>query len=288
MNFIPKPLVEPGPSSKAIGHALSKLIATIRNKQAMNTDTMTPAMNTPPPPPDDSYVVMLGRDVPKPCPRTALMFWHDTECTKPLTWQFSEYNHNGCLNDRHPSEFKQSDADAWYAVPKSALPDEKPAKPEPDAEGWIPHTPGDPCPCGADDKVEVKLRDGDEPGEWCAEKYNWSLTPSNGRQIIAWRPHKPAISTISAATSTISGSSSTITDGSSTISGPLTQQIGGDHYKGLAIQPAEFATRNKLSFLEGCVIKRVCRHRAKNGAEDIRKAMHELALILELEYGEKA
>lgn len=61
-------------------------------------------------------------------------------------------------------------------------------------------------------------------------------------------------------------------------------QEGGDHYKSLAIQPAEFITRNKLSFLEGCVVKRVCRHRAKNGAEDIRKAIHELQLILELEY----
>jgi len=67
---------------------------------------------------------------------------------------------------------------------------------------------------------------------------------------------------------------------------PLSQQEGGDHYKGLAIQPVEFIHANKLSFLEGCVVKRVCRHRAKNKAEDIRKAMHELRLILKLEYGE--
>ena len=61
-------------------------------------------------------------------------------------------------------------------------------------------------------------------------------------------------------------------------------QEGGDHYKGLAIQPVEFITANNLTFLEGCVIKRVCRHRSKNGSEDIRKAIHELNLILELEY----
>lgn len=67
---------------------------------------------------------------------------------------------------------------------------------------------------------------------------------------------------------------------------PLSQQEGGDHYKGLAIQPVEFIQANKLSFLEGCVVKRVCRHRAKNKAEDIRKAIHELRLILKLEYGE--
>jgi len=67
---------------------------------------------------------------------------------------------------------------------------------------------------------------------------------------------------------------------------PLSQQEGGDHYKSLAIQPVEFIHANKLSFLEGCVVKRVCRHRAKNKAEDIRKAIHELRLILKLEYGE--
>jgi hypothetical protein len=31
-------------------------------------------------------------------------------------------------------------------------------------------------------------------------------------------------------------------------------------------------------------VKRVCRHRSKNGAEDIRKAIHELELLLQLEY----
>lgn len=67
---------------------------------------------------------------------------------------------------------------------------------------------------------------------------------------------------------------------------PLFQQEGGDHYKSFAIQPVEFIHTNKLSFLEGCVVKRVCRHRAKNKAEDIRKAIHELRLILKLEYGE--
>jgi len=66
----------------------------------------------------------------------------------------------------------------------------------------------------------------------------------------------------------------------------LDKQEGGDHYKGMKIQPVEFIHANNLPFLEGCVIKRVCRHSTKNGAEDIRKAIHELNLILELEYGE--
>jgi hypothetical protein len=67
---------------------------------------------------------------------------------------------------------------------------------------------------------------------------------------------------------------------------PLGRQEGGSHYATLAIQPVEFITANKLTFLEGCVIKRLCRHRVKGKAEDIRKAIHELELILDLEYAE--
>ena len=65
---------------------------------------------------------------------------------------------------------------------------------------------------------------------------------------------------------------------------PLAHQEGGDHYRRMKIQPIEFIQANGLTFLEGCVIKRVCRHRNKNGAEDIRKAIHELQLILSMEY----
>jgi hypothetical protein len=68
----------------------------------------------------------------------------------------------------------------------------------------------------------------------------------------------------------------------------LKVQVGGNHYKNFAIQPVEFIEKNNLSFLEGCVIKRVCRHDAKAGAEDLRKAIHELQLLIELRYGEKA
>jgi len=53
-----------------------------------------------------------------------------------------------------------------------------------------------------------------------------------------------------------------------------------DHYN-VPIQPVEFIVKNDLGFREGNVIKYVCRHKAKNGAEDIRKAMHYLEMILE-------
>lgn len=62
------------------------------------------------------------------------------------------------------------------------------------------------------------------------------------------------------------------------------KQEGGDHYKGLAIQPAEYCQRNRLGFMESCVVKYVTRHGSKNGAADLRKAIHFLELLLELEY----
>ena len=63
------------------------------------------------------------------------------------------------------------------------------------------------------------------------------------------------------------------------------RQVNGAHYKDFAIQPAEFVHRNKLGFLEGNVIKYVCRHGAKHGREDLLKARHYIDLLLEWEYG---
>ncbi len=66
----------------------------------------------------------------------------------------------------------------------------------------------------------------------------------------------------------------------------LATQVAGDHYKNAAIQPVQYIHANGIGFFEGNVIKYVTRHRAKNGAEDIKKAIHYLNLLLELEYGE--
>jgi hypothetical protein len=66
----------------------------------------------------------------------------------------------------------------------------------------------------------------------------------------------------------------------------LAKQEGGDHYKSMKIQPVEFITANDLGFLEGNVVKYICRHHAKNGAEDIRKAIHYCELLLQTKYGE--
>jgi hypothetical protein len=67
--------------------------------------------------------------------------------------------------------------------------------------------------------------------------------------------------------------------------GAVSRQVGGDHYKSLAIQPAEFIHRNGLGFLEGNVVKYIVRHRQKGGRDDVLKAIHYCQLLLEFEYG---
>ena len=66
---------------------------------------------------------------------------------------------------------------------------------------------------------------------------------------------------------------------------PLKDQVGGDHYSKLAIQPIEYIYKNNLGFLEGNVVKYITRHSTKNGEEDILKAIHYCQLLLDLRYG---
>jgi Protein of unknwon function (DUF3310) len=65
----------------------------------------------------------------------------------------------------------------------------------------------------------------------------------------------------------------------------LSPQEGGQHYKGMKIQPFEYIHANGLGFAEGCVVKYVSRWRAKNGVEDLKKARHFLDLLIEAEGG---
>ena len=63
----------------------------------------------------------------------------------------------------------------------------------------------------------------------------------------------------------------------------LNEQVGGVHYKDMAIQPVEFIHANGIGFCEGNAISYLCRWRAKGGIEDVRKAIHFLELLIELE-----
>lgn len=60
-------------------------------------------------------------------------------------------------------------------------------------------------------------------------------------------------------------------------------QVGGTHYAKNAIQPWDFIVSNDIGYLAGNVIKYVCRYKSKNGIEDLRKAMHYLQKLIEVE-----
>ena len=62
------------------------------------------------------------------------------------------------------------------------------------------------------------------------------------------------------------------------------KQIGGTHYRKMKIQPSKFVIENELLFPEGSVIKYICRHRFKNGKEDLLKAIHFIEMIIERDY----
>ena len=65
---------------------------------------------------------------------------------------------------------------------------------------------------------------------------------------------------------------------------PYDKQVGGSHYKKMKIQPSKFVIENELLFPEGNVIKYICRHRYKNGKEDLEKAVHFIEMIIERDY----
>ena len=66
------------------------------------------------------------------------------------------------------------------------------------------------------------------------------------------------------------------------------KQVGGSHYKDMAIQPSEFVNKNKMLFAEGNAIKYICRHNNKGGKQDLEKAKHYIDMIIERDYGDDA
>lgn len=69
-------------------------------------------------------------------------------------------------------------------------------------------------------------------------------------------------------------------------SDPYKVQVDGNHYKGLAIQPAHFCHVNNIGFLAGNVIKYVTRFKEKNGRKDLEKAKHYIDMLIAEEYPE--
>jgi len=67
-------------------------------------------------------------------------------------------------------------------------------------------------------------------------------------------------------------------------SSSLDVQISGNHYKKYKIQPIEFIIANEIPFIEGNIIKYICRHKDKNGIEDLKNIKHYVDLLIEFEY----
>ena len=63
------------------------------------------------------------------------------------------------------------------------------------------------------------------------------------------------------------------------------KQIGGNHYKYMKIQPLDFIIQNEIPYIEGNIIKYVSRYKAKNGLQDLEKAMHYLEILIDNEKG---
>lgn len=64
---------------------------------------------------------------------------------------------------------------------------------------------------------------------------------------------------------------------------PMSVQVGGNHYKMLAIQPIEYITKNNLGYCEANVVKYISRWRDKGGKKDLDKAKHYIDLLIQLE-----
>lgn len=63
----------------------------------------------------------------------------------------------------------------------------------------------------------------------------------------------------------------------------LETQVGGDHYKKLAIQPMQYSMANGLDACQHTIIKYVTRFRDKNGIQDLEKAKHVIDMLIQFE-----
>jgi hypothetical protein len=68
---------------------------------------------------------------------------------------------------------------------------------------------------------------------------------------------------------------------------PLNTQVGGAHYKDLAIQPMQYSMVNGLDACQHTAIKYITRHATKGGKEDLLKAIHCVQMLIEFKYPSK-
>lgn len=61
------------------------------------------------------------------------------------------------------------------------------------------------------------------------------------------------------------------------------KQYGGDHYKGSNFQPWDAVIEWELGYLDGTAIKYLARWRKKGGIQDLKKAIHFIEKLIEVE-----
>lgn len=59
------------------------------------------------------------------------------------------------------------------------------------------------------------------------------------------------------------------------------EQIGGNHYSKMKIEPIQFILANDIPFCEGNVIKYICRYKDKDGIQDLLKAKQYIDFLIE-------
>jgi len=59
-------------------------------------------------------------------------------------------------------------------------------------------------------------------------------------------------------------------------------QVGGRHYKTLPIEPWDYIAANGLGFFEGNILKYITRAAKTKNRDDLLKAQHYLAKLLEI------
>ena len=63
----------------------------------------------------------------------------------------------------------------------------------------------------------------------------------------------------------------------------LDTQVGGSHYKDMAIQPMEYSMANGLDACQHTAIKYITRFREKGRIQDLEKAKHVIDMLIEFE-----
>lgn len=61
------------------------------------------------------------------------------------------------------------------------------------------------------------------------------------------------------------------------------EQVGGNHYSRLSIEPIQFIEANGLGYSEGNVVKYISRWKNKNGLEDLNKAKWYVERLIQVE-----